>query len=54
MLSSNLSSQHLSQAALSRSRFLRLAAGALQLLEHQVFILENGLCQKQFERVGRI
>jgi glyoxylase-like metal-dependent hydrolase (beta-lactamase superfamily II) len=29
MLSSNLSSQHLSQAALSRSRFLRLAAGAL-------------------------
>src|SRR3981189_1811562 len=29
MLSSNLGSQHLSQAALSRSRFLRLAAGAL-------------------------
>src|SRR5258705_953662 len=29
MLSSNLSSQHLSQAALSRSWFLRLAAGAL-------------------------
>src|SRR5712672_3016186 len=29
MLSSNLGSQHLLQAALSRSRFLRLAAGAL-------------------------
>ena len=29
MLSSNLGSQHLSQASLSRSRFLRLAAGAL-------------------------